>query len=157
MFPCFVVLRAAVDTVAETATDSKLGSLRFFITHVRRTMARMRDARSGRDPLSMPQLALLEKHIATSITPVKARLVSQLRSGNLSLALDAGKTGDSRDSVYSVSSSSVSSSSVSSSCSGGGGGGGGSSSGDGGGSTSCLLYTSPSPRDRQKSRMPSSA
>ena len=26
-----------------------------------------------------------------------------------------------------------------------------------GGSTTCLLYTSPSPRDRQKSRMPSSA
>ena len=26
-----------------------------------------------------------------------------------------------------------------------------------GGSNSCLLYTSPSPRDRQKSRMPSSA
>ena len=25
------------------------------------------------------------------------------------------------------------------------------------GSTTCLLYTSPSPRDRQKSRMPSSA
>ena len=25
------------------------------------------------------------------------------------------------------------------------------------GNTSCLLYTSPSPRDRQKSRMPSSA
>ena len=28
---------------------------------------------------------------------------------------------------------------------------------DSGGSGSCLLYTSPSPRDRQKSRMPSSA
>ena len=27
----------------------------------------------------------------------------------------------------------------------------------GGGSVACLLYTSPSPRDRQKSRMPSSA
>ena len=26
-----------------------------------------------------------------------------------------------------------------------------------GGNTTCLLYTSPSPRDRQKSRMPSSA
>ena len=28
---------------------------------------------------------------------------------------------------------------------------------DGSGNISCLLYTSPSPRDRQKSRMPSSA
>ena len=37
---------------------------------------------------------------------------------------------------------------------GGGGGGGG---GAGGAYTYCLLYTSPSPRDRQKSRMPSSA
>ena len=27
----------------------------------------------------------------------------------------------------------------------------------GGGNTSCLLYTSPSPRDRTRSRMPSSA
>ena len=34
-----------------------------------------------------------------------------------------------------------------------GGGGGGGAHGGGG----CLLYTSPSPRDRQKSRMPSSA
>lgn len=41
-------------------------------------MARMRDARSGRDPLSMPQLALLEEHIAASIAPVKERLVSQM-------------------------------------------------------------------------------
>ena len=29
--------------------------------------------------------------------------------------------------------------------------------GNGEGPTACLLYTSPSPRDRQKSRMPSSA
>ncbi|CAN0381533.1 unnamed protein product, partial [Laminaria digitata] len=57
------------DTAAATATDSKLGRLRFFTTHVRRTMARMRDARGGGEPLSMPQLALLEEHIATSITP----------------------------------------------------------------------------------------
>ena len=28
---------------------------------------------------------------------------------------------------------------------------------NGAGKTTCLLYTSPSPRDRQKSRMPSSA
>ena len=38
--------------------------------------------------------------------------------------------------------------------SGSGGGGGG---GERGPSGACLLYTSPSPRDRQKSRMPSSA
>ncbi|CAM9491425.1 unnamed protein product [Ectocarpus sp. 8 AP-2014] len=67
-----VVVAPAVqerDDSGKAGTDSKLGRLRFFTTHVRRTMARMRDARSGRDPLSMSQLALLEEHIATSITP----------------------------------------------------------------------------------------
>ena len=120
---------AAVDTEAEAAIESKLSRLRFFTTHVRQTMARMRDARSGRDPLSMPQLALLEEHIATCITPVKARLVTQLRCGSLPLALDPGKTGGNRASICSASST----------CSGGGGGGGssgGASTGDGGGSTS---------------------
>ena len=37
------------------------------------------------------------------------------------------------------------------------GGSGNSGSGNSGGSTSCLLYTSPSPRDATLSRMPSSA
>ena len=40
---------------------------------------------------------------------------------------------------------------------GGGYGGGGYGGGYGGGSYGCLLYTSPSPRDRTRSRMPSSA
>ena len=39
----------------------------------------------------------------------------------------------------------------------GGGGGGRRNYSGGGGNRGCLLYTSPSPRDRQKSRMPSSA
>ena len=45
-------------------------------------------------------------------------------------------------------------------CGGGGGGGGGASDGGGYGTTptnTCLLYTSPSPRDGLLSRMPSSA
>lgn len=74
-------------------TDSRLGRLRFFTTHVRRTMTRIQDARSGLDPLSMPQLALLEDHIATSITPVKARLLRQLNGGTLALTLRAGQSG----------------------------------------------------------------
>ncbi|CAN0498096.1 unnamed protein product, partial [Ectocarpus sp. 12 AP-2014] len=64
-----VVVAPAVqegDDSGKAGTDSKLGRLRFFTTHVRRTMARIRDARSGRDPLSMSQLALLEEHIATA-------------------------------------------------------------------------------------------
>ena len=106
-------------------------------------MDRMRDARSGRNPLSMPQLALLEEHIATSITPVKARLVSQLRYGSLSLSPDSGKAADGGDSSCGVSSSSVNISSVGSKISSGGGGAGGgimigssSGSADDGGSTS---------------------
>eukprot|EP00903_Cladosiphon_okamuranus_P013346 g12439.t1 len=69
--------KEALDGGAAEA-NPKMVKLRFFTSHVRRTMARMRDARSGRDPLSMPQLALLEEHIATSIAPVKERLVSQM-------------------------------------------------------------------------------
>ncbi|CAM9520163.1 unnamed protein product, partial [Ectocarpus sp. 6 AP-2014] len=64
-----VVVAPAVqerDDSGKAGTDSKLGRLRFFTTHVRRTMARIRDARSGRDPMSMSQLALLEEHIATA-------------------------------------------------------------------------------------------
>ena len=40
---------------------------------------------------------------------------------------------------------------------GGSGGGGGGDGGSGGGDCGCLLYTSPSPRDKRQSRMPSSA
>lgn len=79
---------AACAAGSTTEADSRLIRLQFFTSHVKRTMERMRAARTGRDPLSMPQLALLEEHIVTSIMPVRARLLRQLRSpdGPLSLS-----------------------------------------------------------------------
>ncbi|CAN0281888.1 unnamed protein product, partial [Ectocarpus fasciculatus] len=99
-----VVVAPAVpegDDSGKAGTDTKLGRLRFFTTHVRRTMARMRDARSGRDPLSMSQLALLEEHIATSITPVKERLVNQL-SSNSSGSSGSGSSNSSLETILST-------------------------------------------------------
>ncbi|CAM9288934.1 unnamed protein product, partial [Pylaiella littoralis] len=94
----------AEDSGSTAETELNLGKLRFFTNHVRLTMTRMRDARSGRDPLSMPQLILLEEHIATSIAPVKERLVGQL-SGS-------GNSGGGSSSSSSVSSSSSTTTSI---------------------------------------------
>lgn len=94
LFVFFLLRMSSRLSLADAAeTDSKLGKLRLFTTHVRRTMTRMRAARSGRDPLSIPQLALLEEHITTFILPVKARLVRQLEGGGLGFPV-------SEDSVY---------------------------------------------------------
>lgn len=45
-------------------------------------MARIQAARSGREPLTLSQLGLLEDHIVTSIMPIKARVEGQLHSAN---------------------------------------------------------------------------
>lgn len=95
---CFVTAGEAANT------DSKLGRLRFFTNHVSRTMDRMQAARSGSDPLSMLQLALLEEHIETSIIPVKARLVRQFNGGSLATLLRADVTSGCSEVVSSTSS-----------------------------------------------------
>lgn len=60
--------------------NTKLKKLQFFTTHVRLTMDRMRAARSGRKPLTILQLKILEEHITTSILPVRERLLRQMQA-----------------------------------------------------------------------------
>ncbi|CAM9740767.1 unnamed protein product, partial [Sphacelaria rigidula] len=53
-------------------TEARLGRLNLFTAHLRRTMARIQAARSGREPLTLSQLGLLEDHIVTSIMPLSS-------------------------------------------------------------------------------------